>query len=120
MRDGDHGQTVDAGEAVGIARVNRQVVGERGGGDHRVERPLRRLAAGTAQGCGDVPEPTSSGSVEDGRVDVGLCLLEVSLTGRSLLAGHRHQRTDRELGERDDASTARRAASRVGDPPEQD
>lgn len=47
--DRDHGQAIDACEVVRIAGVQRQLVGDRDGRDHRVVRPGRGFPTGSPQ-----------------------------------------------------------------------
>jgi len=56
MLEGDDLEPVDRVEVVGVARVDRQSVRERGRGDHRVVGAGRGLAASASQRGGDLSE----------------------------------------------------------------
>jgi hypothetical protein len=51
-------------EVSGIACIQREIVRDRGGSDHRVEEAHRRLAARAAQRCGNATERPGGSSVE--------------------------------------------------------
>ena len=102
MWNGDDLEAVDAGEIARVARVHRQVVGQRGRGDHRVERARRQLASGTPR-RGDLSKSASGASVEHERIEVRLRLLEMSLASGPFRLRAGDERSDGQLGERHDA-----------------
>jgi hypothetical protein len=101
MRYGDHFEFVDCGEVPWVAGVKREVVGHGDGGDHGVVGAGGWFASRPAQASGDPTEASSGVGVERERFEIGLGLLDVSLTGRSFIVGGGHKWTDRELGQSD-------------------
>src|SRR5579864_6420432 len=78
-------EVVDSLEVIGIARVQRKVVGDGDRCDHRVIGPGCALAASGPKGRRDATKGTRSRRVERQRVEVCLGLLEVRLAGGALL-----------------------------------
>jgi hypothetical protein len=95
----DDGEPVDAGEVTRVAAVQRQIVGEGDGGNHRVVGAGRSLASGSTQRTGNLAKATGGGSVEWQGVEVGFGLLEVCLSSGSFLFGRSYEWTYRKLGE---------------------
>ena len=98
---GDDRQTLDAGEVCGIAREQRQVIGDGHSRDHRVVRPGRRLSARPPQRMGDTGEGPGCSAVEWQRIEVCFSKLKVALADGPFLIVTRQQRPDAELCECD-------------------
>jgi len=90
-------------EAVRIAGIDRDVLGQGCGGNQRVIRPSRRLAAIRSQRSCHAAERTRRIGAERNRFKVGLGLLQVRLTRNSFSSRARDVRTDRQFSEGDRA-----------------
>lgn len=101
MRHRPEHEVGDPGEVVLVAGEERQIVGDRDGGDQRIERPSLRLATGLAERGRDPAERPGSRRIECQGFEGDLDLLESSLTRGTLLRVVGHQRADRQLDEGD-------------------
>ena len=95
MGDGDHFQTVDPGEIVRIAGIDRQAIHQGRSRDHRIAGASGALTPAAAQRRGDLPKGSSCDRVERDRVEITLGLLQM----RSLVVGMRHQRSNGKFAE---------------------
>lgn len=93
-----HVQTVNALEVRRIAGVNGKAVCNTDGRDHGVVGASFRLAAGMPQRGSDPTKGSRRGCIEGQWVEIGLCLLEMRLTCRSLGVGGRNQWAFRQFG----------------------
>ena len=97
---GDYLETVDASEVARVCGVDRQLVGERCRGDHRVVCAGLRLATTSPQRCGDSPERSRGRGIERQRLEIGLGLLQHGLPSSTLLRARGYERTHRKLRQR--------------------
>ncbi len=100
-RNRDHVQPLDAGEVVGVARVNGEAVGEGRGSDQRIVGACGRLPSRAAERCRDATEGSRRARVERERVEIRFGLLEVRLSSNAIFLAGRNQGAHRELSERD-------------------
>lgn len=85
---------LDSFEICWVGGVEREVVRERDGGDYRVVTPRPHRAAGGAERRGDPTEGSRCPVVEGERIEVGLRLLQRSLTRDAFGVVARDQRAD--------------------------
>ena len=93
MRYSHDVEAFDTGEVVGIARVQREIVGNRRRGNHGVECPRRRFWTCAPKRGGDLAECPSSIRIKGQRVEVRLRLLHVGDSRCALRFGGRDQGT---------------------------
>jgi hypothetical protein len=101
MRNGNDLKAFDPIEVVGIASIEREIVGDGDGSNHRVVRTGGCLATHVPQGRSHSAEGAGRSVIERQGLEVGLGLLNVSLSSRSLLFGWGDERTNRKLGQSD-------------------
>jgi hypothetical protein len=79
VRDVDDAKLLEGGEAVGVAGVGREVVGDGHRGDHRVVGACCGLPSCAAQGGSNLAERSRRSGIEGERIEVGFGLLQVGL-----------------------------------------
>jgi hypothetical protein len=83
----DDVEPVDGRKVARVAGVERKVVGDRHGRDHRIVRPRCGLSSCSAERGRDLTERPRSGRIERKRVEVCFGLLQVGLPRCTLCLG---------------------------------
>lgn len=92
-------ETIDPSEVIRIDGVQRKIIGDGDGSDHRVVGTSLGLSADAAKGGRDTPKGSSWADIERQWLEVGLGLLNLSLARRPLLAVRHDERPNRQLGQ---------------------
>ena len=103
VRHGNDFEIVNPGEVRRVAGVQRDCVGDGGGGDKGVIRSSNWFPARASKGCGDAPESARGRRVKGNRLEIGFGLLKVGLARRPITFRSGDVWTNRQLGQGDGA-----------------